>query len=629
MFSPGFDDDDVSLAPDLLALSAQSSSSTASKIPEFVRPAVTVTNPVLPDSSWLTPPTSHKITSSSPVVGSAISPKVLRMQSAEKPRSPVSHSPALFADVLPQMTPQQQSAAPVSSPSASLFNVSGGNPAFTPMQPFLAESAAQKPSPASAAFTPVQSGHGSEFSPVQPGPVFGSPSQPQRKASAETPTKPQDWTAFADNLEVAASPQDSSASAASSVVVAPEESAVDASFEEERAEGPASFGGYGLLSPIREETDEYALTSREQEIPSTPARVSAVAVVPTVESSPLPEAVSAPQVSAPVSSIASPGAGGAAESIKSLFAPAGNASFALVSPAPPSQQNAEPVVESVVFVTPVKSSPVRPVVASAVVSATPAAVSVVSPLSSPAEVAVTATTAMVSVVSPLSSPAEVVKASTPAASSLPAPIVQTAVSTELSELDRIKQKIRVWDVASPSKSTAARAPTPEKVVPKYTESDLAEARQRADEAAAEANAKLRSEYTELQKKYEAEKALNQQMKDIVDEFEASIRVLVDGHKAAMQTERAALAKLQSEHLKLLEIAEDHAKKLEALNQEKEQSAKELAAAKAASIAAEDTVVKLTAQLEASTNKFAIFFFFFFFCCCCFLFFKNACSGIRR
>ncbi len=684
MFSPSFDDDDndVSLAPDLLALSAQSTASSSSKIPDFVRPAVTVTNTVLPDSSWLTPPTAHKAISASPVVGSAISPKVLHMPSAEKARSP-SQSPALFASSV-AATPQQQPIAASESPLASVFNISGGNPAFTPLQPpsdQVASPLAQNTSVGSGilpVFTPAAAASGAAtatlqpgpaFSPMQSAPVFSSPAASPSKSPVAfvapvmensassmtivaTPTKEvtptklqQDWTAFADKLDVTSSPQASGQE--------DQQVAADVSFEEERAEEPATFGGYGLLSPIREETDEYALTSREHQITTTPAR-SMVSASPVQQqqqqqqqqstvapstpvasiaspahlnkasapSSPAPAAAAAAAAPAPATvfsssspmkdagMIFSPGAGVSAPTkspSNGIFAQmtvsSSSDTFSFVTPSPLQDVHGETDFQSSVFVTPVKSPAARTasqnILTSASVSATPVAVALVSPLASPAmmqSVAEPSTAALVATPS-----AHNAVAAAAAAAALPVP----AVSAEISELDRIKQKIRVWDVASPSKqqaSVAAREKTPEKMAQRYTESDLAEARQRAEQAAVEANAKLRSEYLELQKKYEAEKAISQQMKEIVDEFEASIRILVDGHKAAMQNEKAAFVKLQSEHMRMLEIAEENQKKVEALNREKELASRELTNISAAVKAAEENVSKLTAQLDASTIK---------------------------
>ncbi len=603
--SPGFGDesDDVVLAPDLQALSAQSAPS--SRIPDFVRPAVTVANPVLPDSSWLTPPMGHKLSSAlarspspspspSPSAPVMATPKVLHMGTPEKTtRSSGDMSPASF--VAPGSLPRNM-ASPANvqgSPDLSHFNVSAGNPVFTPLQ-----------QPQSFAATPVASigGPSGSLNTIFTPQHQGSPGFTPKHATPVVSSSPVRMAPFSEQLDLAQSPAAQQAAAAEEQ----DNAAADASFEQVQEDQPEvpTFGGYGLLSPIREETDEYAEHFTDQKLTMTPqkhanAEDNNTSVFAAKEVPPTTPIKSEAAVASVYSTLP--------QSPAALSAPVATA------PPTPAAVAPSPAAPAVVAVS-VPSSPAReaPVLASSAQSSpfreTFGAVQ--QPLSysleSPKE-ATLATPARVAMVSPLvSPPSQAVPARGeenvrgPATASLAA----AASSGEQSELDRIKQKIRVWDATSPHKmgSAVLKAQTPEKQ-PRYTAEEVAAVKERAERAAAEENARLRAEYAELQSKYEAEKSLGRQMKEIVDEFEASVRVLVDGHKSAMAAEKNAFAKLQAENLALLELVEENQKKVNRLNEDKLKVVAEVEAAAAAARLAEETAAKLTAQLESSTNKY--------------------------
>merc|ERR1712000_208612 len=88
------------------------------------------------------------------------------------------------------------------------------------------------------------------------------------------------------------------------------------------------------------------------------------------------------------------------------------------------------------------------------------------------------------------------------------------------ELNRIKQKIRVWDVTSPAKTASPS---------KYMDADAKAAKAAAETSAVAEATKLREEFAALKAAYEREQAVSKQFKDVVDEYETTLRVLVEGH----------------------------------------------------------------------------------------------------
>ena len=145
-------------------------------------------------------------------------------------------------------------------------------------------------------------------------------------------------------------------------------------------------------------------------------------------------------------------------------------------------------------------------------------------------------------------------------------------------------------------------PEPEKL-PKYTDADLQAAKQEAERTAQEGNAKLRAEFVELQKKLEAEKHLSAQFKEIVDEYETTLRVLVEGHNSELAKEKAANQKLQSENAELLSIVEESQQKADALAREKEQTRVDLETAERAAAAAQEEKEAVEKQLDVVSNKY--------------------------
>jgi hypothetical protein len=175
------------------------------------------------------------------------------------------------------------------------------------------------------------------------------------------------------------------------------------------------------------------------------------------------------------------------------------------------------------------------------------------------------------VASPLPQTTPVASAAAAAASGPFTP--QSALQTEL---QRIKQRIRVWDVTSPLKTTTAAGParagetrltTPDKL-PKYTEAEMTAARAAAELAAKAENERLRTSFLELQRQYEKEKSVSTQLKEIVEEFESTVRVMVEGHAKQLEAERAAAGQLMAQNAELLEMVEDRQRKCDALQRER-------------------------------------------------------------
>ena len=603
-------EDEVFLAPDLAANASTSfvgsaaKGASASLLPAFVREAVTNPTPVLPDASWLTPPAQRKeedkkVSSPAPFRGHAASP-INRAVSPAPSTFDLSTANPVFTPVQalftpgqpanPAFTPFQPSAAaalsssspsspgplPSSSPVRDVLNVSRGNPVFSP------SAAAQNLESSFLAAAPFDVAETTSATTTNG--VLTTPVSTPKSASKSVPTPKQgDLLAFAENLEIDEEGQSSPVT----------DLQANLSFDDVADQEPAdipTFGGYGLLSPIREDTDEYAEQKKDEVAMAVQASAPpAHAVLAEVIAHPAAiETMVAPTKSTPEKP--------KVETVVASPAPVEAAAAAPMTPAKtPAAEKVQAVVEEKAeekLATPV-FLPVTPLKTPATNAAAPKSnndannesLKLVTPAPGPSQF----------VVSPIKTPQQ------PHFSD-PVPVAAGAATPakEPSELERIKQKIRVWDVTSPSKSV--RAETPEKKN-RFTEEDLIKARVQAEQAAKETTEALRCQFVELQKKYEAEKRINAEMKEVVDEFEMSIRVMVDGHKAAMQAEKEAQAKLQSDNLALMEIVEQEQKRMNALAEEKVRLNTDLQEALAAAIEAEELAAKQAAQLEASTSKY--------------------------
>ena len=79
---------------------------------------------------------------------------------------------------------------------------------------------------------------------------------------------------------------------------------------------------------------------------------------------------------------------------------------------------------------------------------------------------------------------------------------------------------------------------------------------------------MRAEFAELQRQYEKEKVVSTQLKEIVDEFESTVRVMVEGHAKQLEVERTAAGQLMAQNAELLEMVEDRQRKCDALQRER-------------------------------------------------------------
>lgn len=520
------DDDinDVTVAPDLLPKS--SPATLRNVIPDFVRPAVTSSSPVLPDSSWLTPPSERR--NKTPNSAATTSPL--------RPASPARFDPSGAVNIF---SPER--ATVISSPVATspvMATVSDVAPSITPAKSSILDIS------------------------IGSAPVAFSPSQATLSFSPSAPTLPVDLFSpekFAPSSPVVVeemkvhTPAQEAAPAEDPVLISP---AKDAPHE------VVEFAGWGdgLLSPIREETDEYAASSNLA--PASSVAAAPVAAAPVAA----PSVIASPVQTAPVADVVVP-----------------------VTPVAAAKTTNVVVVESPV----VKVDPITPLATPGSVIAAPK-FAPLTPIATPSVSSTSASVdtgvAAVSVFSPLSA-------------SIPAP-VPAAVGGAQSELESIKQKIRLWDVTSPSKPAAVSrlAETPEKV-PKFTQQDLLKAKSDAEKAAQEENAKLRAEFLELQKVYEQEKKVSAQFKEVVDEFESTLRAMVESHNKVLLDEKARASELMQQNAELLSFVEETQKKADLASQEKAAAMAELEAAKKARMEAEEDLAASKASLDAALNKY--------------------------
>jgi hypothetical protein len=738
---------DVSLAPDLLA---RATGKLKTNIPESVRPAVVVTSPVMPDSSWLTPPMERAARANANVAGSATlsgssSPAMLRPASpASVSRGPASvcrdspdpssssrgtvaspvqqrgstSSPVAFGASVPAsvFTPVGASAPSASSPVFPAFSPlgsldGGAVPVFTPQG--KTSDMASQPAVFGSAFTPSATSGFSGNNASTPLSTFkGTPAeqqqqqqQQQQQPQQQTPKQqtplqpfvapavekspafvvppesapslvfsplaeqaksrePEDLP-FAERMQMHQSPEQKQVAEDSLMEMSfqsPEKtnmpgSEVTTSFaggEPELVFGNLGWGGAeGILSPIREETDEYANESTATvtlSIPapaglvaSAPASAPVAAVAPEVPVLATPTKAAAPDqhVAATASPVqASPLAQSTPASIAKAASPlaavgilspmartplASNVAAPLVSPLAQTPVVAQQTPVAVPVAAPVVSPLVSTPATATVVSAPQVVVAPVTPLVSPqVSGSGVAATGVLPTPSPLGSVAKVQEAplsvGTSAASSFSAAgsaaggASSAAATTGAAEdptvqveLARIKQRIRYWDVTSPSKAKGAemRMMTPEKQA-KYTEADLAEARANAEKAALAENERLRAEYAELQKALEREKGLNAQFKEIVDEYETTLRIVTEGHTRALQDEKAETAKMAARNAELLASAEENERALSQLATEKEALRGQIEASKQSMILLEDEKTRAVEELQTSINKYQAF-----------------------
>jgi hypothetical protein len=569
--------DDVMISADLL-----SGTKRLDQIPEYIQPAVTSKSPVLPDNAWLTPPSQRKMTEEKKAQSLKKSIDFSDAKTSPLPSSINFDDAVETTTPLPSTMDFESSATNITAKTEEVKDTATEEIVPVAAAADVVVAAAASPAPAAAAAvdaSPLPAGGmlDSVFSPPQDS-IFSPENDGAEKfadfasssvlnASGGNP----DFTPQKDDVEeksVSVSPsapevvktfdfEGTKEEPASGVpeanannitmmpepVQAPEEEEVPV--EEIQASSTFAGWGEGLLSPIREETGEYADSTREnntQEIQKTQTPVAAPAVA------------------------------------------------AAATPAQSPQIAPTMELNSFVPVTPLAFSPLEKPASSAAPETTPvaAAVPAVAPTATPvAEPAAPATPVAAAAVSEKKAP------------SSPAPEGSPGMQAEL---DRIKQKIRVWDVTSPAKNNEVNVQTPEKL-PKYTESDLMEAKLAAQKTAQEETDKMRAEFLELKEKYEKEKSVSAQFKEIVDEYESTLRVLVEGHGAEMQKEKKVSQQLQNQNVELLAFVEQNQKLVDELNADKENANVELNKVAAAQKQAEESVATLNQELETVTNKY--------------------------
>lgn len=362
---------------------------------------------------------------------------------------------------------------------------------------------------------------------------------------------------------------------------------LDSSFQSpsqlERAADPTAAApssllwGEGLLSPIREETDDY--TSDMSSSTTIEARLSVVPPVMPASPLALPMAATVPVPPRAEQQATTPVKEPAVALVMSPLLMTPPDALRTVATAPALSPSPQPVLFNPV--TPLVTSPATHAVGMAVTSASvgvggAASVLPTTPLG--AQVSATANAAA------------------------------TPPSALQAELARIKQRIRVWDVTSPVKQPLAPpdAPTtlmtPHKV-PKYSELEVAAVRAEADAKAQAENERLRAEFAALKESYEKEKRVSTQLREIVDEFESTIRVMVEGHAKQMEAERASAAQLVSQNTELLALVEDRQRKCDALERERVAVTHDLEEAHKAQAAAQHSLDAANNQLQDTTNKY--------------------------
>ena len=552
------DDDDVILAPSL----------SKHSVPDYVKPSVTSSSPVLPDDAWLTPPRTKK----TPVP----TPTSARM-SPGSVFSPVD-SDAASNGVIVAETSFEAFGAP------SVLDASGGNPNFTPLK-----SPEKTDEKLSSAPSPVQA-----MEPLTP---------------TKTPEKTEEKAFFEAERQLGEG----------------EEREEDEE-EEEHESGAGqmnTFAGWGegLLSPIREETDEYAVSidhSKEalksplagnrtdtslvledklvseletSETAAEPAsemveQVSTEVIAESIPEDTAQEVAPATPVSVapgtPVQSIAASAASAMPPLATADFAPAVEQSESISDvPSTPKAASPAPSVPTAMM-TPLASAE-KTISVPDIPPVTPFAFS---PDSSTAASA--PKTPSRDVTTPLGAAAV-----SPMAMSTPKAMPESTVGLQ-AELDRIKQKIRVWDVTSPAKTASPS---------KYTAEDANAVKAAAETSALAESTKLREEFAALKTAYEKEQAVSRQFKEVVDEYESTLRVLVEGHTNELERERAVVSKLQQDNAELMSLVDDNQRKADALEADQARARVDLEAVLASKRAAEAEKTTTEEKLNLVSSKY--------------------------